>query len=161
MRLVCHCTQTQSCHADALIRRFRELYPDAYDRNDPTQRAPTADELNLLARHRQEPPSDEGSSADDGVPKKNSGWIGVGAPFQVGVGHTSRDHCDGQGLASPGRWPIEGRRYPRSLIKVTTKFTLFAEARSLGTSRVEVTPFVWVWFVGPDNWASRSAELNG
>ena len=50
-----YCTPTQSCHGDALIRKYRELYPGANDRNDPTQRAPTADELNLLARHRQEP----------------------------------------------------------------------------------------------------------
>ena len=74
-RLVCHCAPTQSCHADALIRKFRELCPDAYDRNDPSQRAQPADELNLLARHRQEPPSDEGSSADEGAPTKNSGWV--------------------------------------------------------------------------------------
>ena len=59
-RLVCHCTLSQSCLADAPIRKFRELYPSAYDRNDPTQRAPTADELNLLARHRQEPPGGRG-----------------------------------------------------------------------------------------------------
>ena len=55
---------------DALVRKFRELCV-------PTgmihQGAPTADELNLLARHKQEPPSDEGSPADDGVPAKNSG----------------------------------------------------------------------------------------
>ena len=37
--------------------------------------------------------------------KVNSGWVEVGLPLQVGVGYTSRDHCDGQGLASPGRWP--------------------------------------------------------
>ena len=97
-RLVCHCTQTQSCHADALIQKFRELFPQAYDRNDPTQRAPTSEELNLLARHREEPPSDDGSSSDEGVPGKNSGWVGVGPPMQVGVGYTSRDFRDGQGL---------------------------------------------------------------
>ena len=89
-----------------------------YDRNAASQRAPTADELNLLARHRQEPPSDDGSSDDEGVPKKNSGWVGVGPPLQEGVGYTSGDHCDGQNLASPGRWPIENRRYPLSLTYV-------------------------------------------
>ena len=71
-------------------------------RNAATQRAPTADELNLLARHRQEPPSDEGSSADEGVPKKNSGWVGAGPSLQVGVGYTSRDYCDGQGRCITG-----------------------------------------------------------
>ena len=138
-RLVCHCSSTQSCHADALIRKFRELCPGAYDRNAASQRAPTADELNLLARHRQEPPSDDGSSADEGVPKKNSGW-----------NYTSRDYCDGQNLASPGRWPIENRRYPLSLTwkKVAAKFTQFSEARgtpellmALAMEKVESSPF--------------------
>ena len=113
---VCHCNQTQSFDADALIQKFRELCPQAYDRNDPTQRAPTSEELNLLASHMQEPPNDDGSSADEGVPGKNSGWIGVGPPLQVGVGYTSRDCSDGQGLAAPGRWLVESRRYPSSLV---------------------------------------------
>ena len=47
--------------------------------------------------------SDDGSSADENVPKKGAGWTGVGSPLQVGVGYTSRDYCDGQGLPSPGR----------------------------------------------------------
>ena len=34
--------------------------------------------------------------ADEGVLTKNSGWVGVGPPLQVGVGYTSRDYCDGQ-----------------------------------------------------------------
>ena len=34
--------------------------------------------------------------------------------MQVGVGYAARDLCDGQTLASPGRWPPAVRRYPRS-----------------------------------------------
>ena len=83
-RFVCHCTLTWSCHADALIRKFMELHLDAFDRNAAIQRAPTADELNLLARHRQELPSDDGSSADEGVPGKNSGWVGVDRHCRLG-----------------------------------------------------------------------------
>ena len=130
-RLVCHCGMNQTCHADALIRKFRELHPDAFDRNGVNQRAPTTEELNLLAAHRQELPSDDGSSADDGVPAKNSGWVGQGCPLQVGIGYTSRDYCDGQGLASPGRWPVEDRRYPNSppWERVKERFARYTEFR--------------------------------
>ena len=31
--------------------------------------------------------------------------------MQIGLGHTGRDFCDGESLASPGRWKPEDRRY--------------------------------------------------
>ena len=34
--------------------------------------------------------------------------------MQVGIGYTVRDFCDGQSLASPGRWSPSERRYPQS-----------------------------------------------
>ena len=37
-----------------------------------------------------------------------------GRPLQVGVGYTVRDYCDGQSLASPGRWSVAARRYPET-----------------------------------------------
>ena len=55
-RLVCHCGMNQTCHGDALIRKFRELHPDAFDRNGVSQRAPTTEELNLLAAHTDKSP---------------------------------------------------------------------------------------------------------
>ena len=51
-RLVCHCSKGQSCHGDILIKKFVEMFPDAYDRNAPEQRPPTSSELNLQAAHR-------------------------------------------------------------------------------------------------------------
>ena len=143
--LVCHCTPMQSCHADARsFGSFVNCVLGACDRDDPTQRAPTGDELNLLARHRQ------GSSANEGVSAKNSGWVGARQPLQVGVGYTSRDCCDGQGLGSPGRWPVENRRYPSSTIweRVTRRLTKFAETwcttqvlKELAVGKVESCPF--------------------
>ena len=56
--------------------------------------------------------SDEGSSAGEGTKPQGSGWTGAGRPMQVGVGYTVRGLCDGQSLASPGRWPVDVRRYP-------------------------------------------------
>ena len=52
-RFVCHCALTQSCHADALIRWFLELQPDAFDRNAATQRAPTAAKIGCLRERNQ------------------------------------------------------------------------------------------------------------
>ena len=34
--------------------------------------------------------------------------------MKVGVGYTQREFCDGQSLASPGRWPPGSRVYPSS-----------------------------------------------
>ena len=68
--------------------------------------------MNYLAALREEPPSDQGSSADEGAPSAGSGWTGIGSPMTVGTRYTSRSFCDGQSLASPGRWAPEQRRYP-------------------------------------------------
>ena len=149
-RLLCHCKRSQQCHADAIIAKFAELYPGAYDRDSTTERVPTSEELNLLATLRQEPSSDEGSSADEGVPGKDSGWVGSGPPMRVGVGYTARDICDGQGLPSPGRWAIPSRRYPASSSwkTVTRKFEQFSAQygtpellMNLALGRVQENPF--------------------
>ena len=127
-RLLCHCKRFQQCHGDAIIAKFVELYPGAYDRDRTAERVPTSEELNLMAILREEPSSDEGSTADEFVPDKGSGWVGSCPPMRVGVGCTARDMCDGQGLPSPGRSPIASRRYPASPIwkAVTRKFEQFS-----------------------------------
>ena len=71
-RLLCHCPKDQRCHADVLIRKFSKMYPEAYSRTNPI-RPPTSSELNLLAKNREEPQSEEGSSADEGALPKGSG----------------------------------------------------------------------------------------
>ena len=111
-RLLCHCKRFQQCHADAIIAKFIELHPGAYCRERTTERVPTSGELNLMVTLREEPSSDEGSSADEGVPNKGSGWVGSGPPVRVGAGYTARDMCDGQALPSPGRWPVSSRQWP-------------------------------------------------
>ena len=55
-----------------------------------------------------------GSSPDENVPEKGSGWSGRGCPLLVGSSYTVREVCDGQSLASPGRWAVEDRRYPEN-----------------------------------------------
>ena len=66
----------------------------------------------LLSRLREEPACDPGSSAHEVAPPSGSGWVGKGERLAIGNGYVSRDLCNGQSLASPGRWPSKKRRYP-------------------------------------------------
>ena len=109
LQLVCHCAPSQRCHGNILIQKFSELYPDAFDRSNSII-APDSETMNYLAALREEPPGDQGSSADEGAPSAGSGWTCIGSPMTVGTGYTSRSFCDGQSLASPGRWvPVQRR----------------------------------------------------
>ena len=74
-------------------------YPDAYGRSADGIVPPSPEILTFMSRLREEPDSDDGSSPDDGV---------------VGIGYTQRQICDGQSLASPGRWAPASRVYPTS-----------------------------------------------
>ena len=150
LRLVCHCKQHEDCHADALIKKFRKYFPDSFDRSSLGQRPPTASELDLLAKHREEPASDDGSTADEDSLAKGVGWQGTGRPMTVGVGYTSREYCDGQTLASPGRWPVSARLYTQSASwkAVVACFSKFCERRcttellmDLALGRVKSCPF--------------------
>ena len=103
-----------------------------------------------MATLTEEPSSVEGSTADEGVPDKGSGWLVPPPPMRVGVGYTARDLCDGQGLPSPGRWPVASRRYPASPIwkTVTRKFEQFSAQfgtsellMNLALGRVQENPF--------------------
>ena len=100
---------TEDCHGDVLIEEFKQLYPNAHDRIQPRSSPPGPEILTFLARLREEPESDEGSSPDESVPTKFAGHRGVGSPMKVGVGYVEREFCDGQSLASPGRWPPGSR----------------------------------------------------
>ena len=150
LRLLCHCQRGEECHGDVLILKFKEVYPTAFDRDRVDQPPPSSSILNYLARLREAPPSDEGSTSDEGVPPKNSGWRGPGKPMQVGTGYLQRDYCDGQSLASPGRWPVDQRRYPSSrqwngVVRIFRRFTeQFCTPdllMRLALGRVEVCPF--------------------
>ena len=122
LRLVCHCTPNQACRADVLLRKFRERYRAAYDRSVPSSTPPAA-VLNYLAALREDPPSDPGSSADEGAPPEGSGGAGTGSALLVGTGY------DGRSLASPGRWAPSQRRYPShpEWTVVSSAFKKFAD----------------------------------
>ena len=75
-RLVCDCRATEDCHGDVLIEEFRRLYPGAHYRNQPRGAPPGPEILSFLAKLREEPESDEGSSPDEGVPSKLAGHRG-------------------------------------------------------------------------------------
>ena len=127
-RLLCHCTRTQDCHADALIGEFKRQFPSSYDRIALGQPRPSARIMTFIAELRCEPESDEVSTADEGAPQRGAGFCGRGRPMQVGLGCTARDFCDGQSLASPGRWAPEDRNYPETkcwfgVVDLFRKFT--------------------------------------
>ena len=149
-RLICHCLENQACHADVLVTEFRRQFPSAFDRDQLGGEPPSSAVLNFLAQLRGEPEQDDGSSADEGAPSKDAGWKGQGKPMQVGVGYTAREFCDGQTLASPGRWPPNQRRYPASVPWSRASGLLMDFARRAGTTdllaklavgRVETCPF--------------------
>ena len=108
-RLVCHCRANEACYGDVLVEEFRKTYPSVCDRYKFNVTPPAPAVLNFMARIREEPESDDGSSPDEGAPTKFSGHRGVGKRLQVDVGYVQRDLCDGQSLASPGRWPPGSR----------------------------------------------------
>ena len=133
-----------------IIQEFRRAHPGAFDRDDADGEPPTSAVLNYLARLRMEPEPEEESSANENVPEKGAGWKGVGAPMTVGAGYASREYCDGQTLASPGRWPIAQRRYPESALwkETTGPFMGYAHNREtpqllmeLALGRVRECPF--------------------
>ena len=106
------CRPADKCHGDVLIEEFRNSHPDAYHRATGGGAPPEPGVLSFMARLREEPASDDGSSLDEGVPSKSTGHCGAGHSMKVGVRYTQRDFCDGQSLASPGRWPPVSRVCP-------------------------------------------------
>ena len=92
------------------IEEFQKSFPDA------RMIALLVTELSqsFMAKLREEPDSDDGSSPDEGVPGKSSGYRGQGEPMKVGVEYIQRGFCDGQSLACPGRWAPGSRVYPSS-----------------------------------------------
>ena len=137
-RLVCHCRATEDCHGDVLIEEFRKLYPSAHDRNQSCGMPPGPEILSFLARLREEPESDEGSSPDEGVPDKFAGYRGNGPPMRVGVGYVQREFCDGQSLASPGRWPPGSRVYPSSTVWTSVRECFWRFTTHYGTEKLLV-----------------------
>ena len=137
--LVCHCTPNQDCHADSLIALFRSRFPHAYDRGDLSTGPPSSETLLYLATFR-----------DGDAHPKSTGWYGMGEPMMVGTGHTAWEFCDGQTLASQGRWPVEMRRYASNTAwtSITEKFMtnpdLYGPPRllsDLALGKVSSSPF--------------------
>ena len=129
-----------------LIQEFSNSYPEAFDR---TTKAGTPADSRVL-NFREEPDSEEGSSPDEGLLEKGSGHRGIGHPMMVGVGYTQRELCDGQSLASPGRWPPGSRVYPTSQpwIQIAECYARFADHYgtetllvSLASGKVTECPF--------------------
>ena len=96
--------------------------------------------------------------------------MGHGPPMEVGVGYVSRELCDGQSLASPGRWSPEQRRYPqheqwKAVVKLFENFanTYGTEGllTSLALGKVADCPFLPDEVKNLEAEVVRSAATNG
>ena len=92
-----------------------------------------------MARLREEPDSDDGSSPDEGVPNKFAGHRGIGEPMQVGVGYTQRELCDGGSRLYPtsAHWNRISNVYRRFTDHHGTEELLV----SLAMGKVDKCPF--------------------
>ena len=79
-----------------LSRSSRKSYPQAYDHETLSQPPPPSEILNFVAPLREEPDSDDGSSADDRFP--GTSHVRDDPPMQVGVDYTVRDYCEANRL---------------------------------------------------------------
>ena len=86
-------------------------FPSSYDREALPSFPPSARVLHYLTKLREEPPSDEGSSADEGAPPAEAGWRDSGNPMMIGSRNTSREFFYDQSLASSSRWVPHARKY--------------------------------------------------
>ena len=58
--------------------------------------------------------------------------------MKVGVGYVQREFCDGQSLASPGRWPPGARTYPSSTIWTSIRECFWRFTTHHGTEKLLV-----------------------
>ena len=126
------CRPDQSCHADVIIEAFQRRFPFSYDRSNLSQHPPSSEVLEYRARLRETLPSDDGSSADEGVPPSGSGWRGTGKPMMIGVEYTTREYCDGLS----GRWEPHARKYPNSEAWKAVAAVFMRNAQRIGTTRL-------------------------
>ena len=100
------------------------MFPNTFGSEELDGVAPSSRVLNRLPAKR----------ADEGVPPKGSGWRGHAELMDVGVGYISRELCDGQTLASPGRWPVAPRRYPDTALWRSLAAKFMEYSRKYGTT---------------------------
>ena len=68
--------------------------------------------------------------------RKVQGGHGRGRPLLVGSSYTVREVCDGQSLASPGRWAVEDRRFPEDPLWSEVARRLMDYAEKAGTTEL-------------------------
>ena len=96
LRSVCHCKLTSICHGDVLLREFKSMFPNAFDRDDPELSLLLFHCVELFVRLRGRTSLHARFVCRRRGPPKGSGWRGHGEPMSVGVGNISREVCDGQ-----------------------------------------------------------------
>ena len=138
-RLVCHCRATEDCHGDVQVEEFKKLYPAAHDRNQPCVLTHlgmrSLASLHGFARSQKA----KRDPAQMRVFRRSTpGYRGNGPPMMVGVGYVQREFCDGQSLASPGRWSPGSRVYPSSTAWSSVRECIWRFATHFGTENLLV-----------------------
>ena len=107
-RLICHCNARQACHAGVIIEDYRRHFPNSFDRTSDNGVTPTSRVPKYLAFFRQEPESESGSSADEGVPGPGAGWW------------AQDTRADLFAMACSSRRQVDGRRTQESIQQQNT-----------------------------------------
>ena len=116
LRLLCHCTERQSGHADRLTPMLMQsVFPTAFGRSDLGASPPSSQQVNYLARLREELESGRGFEVQTKVMQAKvvdgEEWS---APCRSVLVTQSVMTAMDKTHASPGRWSVAARRYPET-----------------------------------------------
>ena len=112
---------------------YKLLFPDANNREDTKGAVPSSAVLRRLSELRQEPESDGGSSPDEICRSKVRGGLDGEARSGLDRVLPYVRVCDGQSLASPGRWAVDFRRYPKDPVWSEVSRRFLDNAEKAGT----------------------------
>ena len=106
--LLCHCSLTERCHGDVLIRAWEKKFLDA-EGQDSEAEAAQAEELFRAADQRSQVEEPESQSDDEpGQEPRGAGWRGNGEPLLVGRGPHEREvHTMAQDSARQADGPLK------------------------------------------------------
>ena len=101
--LLCHCSLSESCHGDVLVRAWEEKFPNS-EKQDSDEEAAQAEELFRAAEQRQPVEEPESQSDDEPGQEPRCVWVVV---------HTKESCTTARGYALQGDGPLRKENYHR------------------------------------------------